>query len=1167
MKISNLVFVTNFPEHFSSQDLWKFFPFVSIMGASRSFNSKEDLTMKISNSVFVTNFPERFSSQDLWKNLDCLIGNLCTIWIGRLHLHANPVRFHKDPKVSSAQQPWNKEGLANNSIASVLKTGSQSHKLAYDSTPAIVLDDSCVEDKDLSGALMGKIKDINALSNLYSLLEIEGFDKVNLTYLGDFWVLIETVSSKSKENMCSLSEVEDEDDATLPYKKLCIITKPHIHIDNRIKVIVKGCVYWVRVKELDVWAPDFNNYLSDNDTDKELPDDEILNQGSGYNDLDCVSNKDNDIDHVSESSYMNDFGAVPENSGKSKDAKTPSVDPFGIYDILNKKPNNSENKTDDPTFPLGFTPGDMADNHVGTKDDGIDKPMGDVQSNKEARSSLKSKNNSTLNIKPGGSILDVMENSVEIGQTMGLGQPAKKGWIQEINRKHKERFGTVFNALGANAFNQFVALASLVDLPLEEYSFTLAYKSASKMSKLDRFLVSEGLLSVFPSLSAICLDRHLSDHRPILMRELVVDYGPTPFRIFNSWFSKPGFDKIVEDAWNNSIIVETNSIVLLKRKLQNLKSVIKSWSKKDNHNSNAEKHATTNHLAELDRLIDQGNGTEELVKERTGDENSKYFHGILNKKRSQLAIRGVLVDGDWIDEPAKVKNEFLNHFTNRFSKHVSPKILLDSQMLHTLASKQVDDLERNVTYGEIKRAVWDYGTNKSLGPDGFSFDFIRRYWKIIDKDVVKAVEEFFDSSCFPLGCNASFIMLIPKMQVAKLVKDFRPITLIGCIYKIVAKILANRLSLVISKLVSDVQSTFVSSRQILDGPFILNELISWSKAKKSKVMIFKIDFEKAFDSVKWDFLDDTFVKYGFGSKWRGWIQGCLNLAKGLILVNGSPTFEFKFHKGLKQGDPLPPFLFILIMESLYFLFSRTINARLFKGIRIDNSLTLSHLFYVDDAVFIGKWDRSNLITITNMLKCFFMASGLKINIHKSKLIGIGVPHEEVISVANLIGCSTLSRPFNYLGVKVGGSSSRINYWDEDSSLWSRLIKAMYGDCGSIDNPKFFSRTSHWSDIIKEVADVSLKGINLLSFIKKKVGSGDHTCFWKDVWLDDRPLKLCFPRLFALECDKNVSVSNKIRDPSLFSSFRRDPRGGTEEEQHLNLVEKVASAILSNSADR
>ncbi|GJZ80890.1 RNA-directed DNA polymerase, eukaryota [Tanacetum coccineum] len=492
-------------------------------------------------------------------------------------------------------------------------------------------------------------------------------------------------------------------------------------------------------------------------------------------------------------------------------------------------------------------------------------------------------------------------------------------------------------------------------------------------------------------------------------------------------------------------------------------------------------------------------------------------------------------------------------------------------MFNCLSQDQVEDLEKNVTYDEVKRAVWDCGTNKSQGPDGFTFEFLRKYWYVVHKDVVKAVEEFFNSGTFPPGCNALFITLIPKMQDAKLVKDFRPISLIGSFYKIVAKILANRLSLVISTLVSDVQSAFISNRQILDGPFILNELISWCKTKKSKIMVFKVDFEKAFDSVKWDFLDNLLGKFGFGTKWRGWIKGCLTSSMGSILVNGSPTAEFKFHKGLKQGDPLSPFLFILVMESLHFSFNQVLDAGLFKGVRIDNSLSLSHLFYADDAVFIGKWDKSNLITLVNMLKCFFLASGLKINIHKSKLMGIGVPQEEVHSAATFIGCATLSTPFNYLGTKIGGCISRSNSWNDmivkistrlskwklktlsiggrltliksvlssmplyhmsiykvpigvlnkleslrrnffngvdsnerkfsmcgwkkvlasknkgglgisslfafnrallfkwiwrfisqDSSLWTRFIKALYGDHGSIDNPSALSRKSPWS---------------------------------------------------------------------------------------------------------
>ncbi|GJU10686.1 RNA-directed DNA polymerase, eukaryota [Tanacetum coccineum] len=240
-------------------------------------------------------------------------------------------------------------------------------------------------------------------------------------------------------------------------------------------------------------------------------------------------------------------------------------------------------------------------------------------------------------------------------------------------------------------------------------------------------------------------------------------------------------------------------------------------------------------------------------------------------------------------------------------------------------------------------------------------------------------KSFFANGCFPRGCNSSFIALILKIQDAKFVKDFRPISLIGSTYKIISKILANRLCLVLPDLISDVQSAFVANRQILDGPFILNELMSWCKHTKFKGMIFKVDFEKAFDSVKWDYLDETLKSFGFGLKWRNWISGCLNNAKGSVLVNGNPTKEFQFFKGLKQGDPLSPFLFILIMETLHLSFKRIINAGLYRGISINGSLMLSHLFYADDVVFVSEWKDSNIHILLNVLKCFFLASGLKIN--------------------------------------------------------------------------------------------------------------------------------------------------------------------------------------------
>nr|GEW62459.1 RNA-directed DNA polymerase, eukaryota, reverse transcriptase zinc-binding domain protein [Tanacetum cinerariifolium] len=188
------------------------------------------------------------------------------------------------------------------------------------------------------------------------------------------------------------------------------------------------------------------------------------------------------------------------------------------------------------------------------------------------------------------------------------------------------------------------------------------------------------------------------------------------------------------------------------------------------------------------------------------------------------------------------------------------------------------------------------------------------------------------------------------------VKDFRPISLIGSFYKIIAKILANRLIFVLGDIVNEVQSAFVADRQILDGSFILNELFQWSKSKKKQTMIFKVDFEKAFDSVRWDYLDDVLKKFDFGEKWCGWIQGCLRSSWGSIIVNGSPTDEFKFFKGM------------------------------FKGVELGRSMQLSHMFYADDVIFVGQWNDSNIDTLVHVLDCFYRASAdLEIDVSNEEI--------------------------------------------------------------------------------------------------------------------------------------------------------------------------------------
>ncbi|GKC61416.1 RNA-directed DNA polymerase, eukaryota [Tanacetum coccineum] len=194
---------------------------------------------------------------------------------------------------------------------------------------------------------------------------------------------------------------------------------------------------------------------------------------------------------------------------------------------------------------------------------------------------------------------------------------------------------------------------------------------------------------------------------------------------------------------------------------------------------------------------------------------------------ARIASISVLVDGDWLDSPSRVKAEFYIHFAKRFSTPDWTRAPFDAQFPRRLDVNQACDLECEVTNEEIKRAVWDCGSDKSLGPDGFTFEFFKKYWSTVGVDVINAIKEFFSSSNFPNGCNSSFIALIPKVQE---------------------------------------QSAFIKGRQIMDGPLILNKVISWCKSKKVQALLFKVDFQKAFDSVRWDHIDDILYKLGFGFK-------------------------------------------------------------------------------------------------------------------------------------------------------------------------------------------------------------------------------------------------------------------------------------------------------------
>jgi hypothetical protein len=233
-----------------------------------------------------------------------------------------------------------------------------------------------------------------------------------------------------------------------------------------------------------------------------------------------------------------------------------------------------------------------------------------------------------------------------------------------------------------------------------------------------------------------------------------------------------------------------------------------------------------------------------------------------------------------------------------------------------------------------------------------------------------------------------------------------------------------------NSLIASNQSAFLKGRNLVDGVLVVNEVIDLAKKSGKECMVFKVDFEKAYDSVDWNFLEYMLYRFGFGEKWIRWIRACVFAGNLSILVNGSPTKEFNIQRGLKQGDPLAPFLFLLVAEGFGGVMKKAVEVNLFKGFAIGREgVSISHLQYADDTLCIGEASVQNLWTNKSILRGFHMASGLKVNFAKSCLMGVNVRAEFVELACSFLNCRHGEVPFKYLGLPVGANPRRISTWE------------------------------------------------------------------------------------------------------------------------------------------
>nr|GFA20834.1 RNA-directed DNA polymerase, eukaryota, reverse transcriptase zinc-binding domain protein [Tanacetum cinerariifolium] len=716
------------------------------------------------------------------KNKEQLVRSLASIWIGSYHLFTSVARFNRQEKNEVFSK--NNEDKTTNSIPSqkIDHVGSSQNKKSYASslngdrdskvkkqvtavkgntlsnvpltlsliTLALVLDNSCVSVRDLSRHVMGRVKDLNSIPNLRTLLNKEGFLVVKLTYLGGMWVMIELDNEATKLKFFQHIGVNSWFHVLQAAIHNFVNDERVVWVDiegadntlEKFKVIFKGKVYMARAKELFTWTPIFldhkeSEYISN---DESLHGEKNKSVGSQHGEDDLVD--DSDVEGISETFLENDHRGVDLNT---------EIDKVNSPLVHMKVMNNSQ------------------------------KVHENVTSNGESAF------NYSHNAHNGGLILEVLDDMIRVGQSIGY---AMEGCMKDIEhiigtqrvdadnissfiarwngetivmgdfnkvRLIDERFSLMFNQSSSRLFNHFITSSRLVDAKLEGYTFTWAHPSATKMSKLDRFLVSK-------------------------------DYGPIPFCFYHYWFKWDRFDVMVEQAWNYFSYSDTNGLIRFKKKLQDLKKIIRSWIKDKKLQQSGAINSIKEDLIVIDKNLDSGNVSDEILLKRM--ELTRQLHDI-----NQMEARDYL------------------RIMVRISLLVQMGIHLNS----------LEDIRGSLALISIR-------------------------------------------------------LLNVSLKVGLFQRE----------------ILANRLAMVILDLVSDIQSAFVANRQILDGPFILNELLAWCKRKKKKSMIFKVDFAKVYDSVHWDYLLDVLKAFGFGPNWCKWIRGTFSSAMASILVNGSPTSEFPF---------------------------------------------------------------------------------------------------------------------------------------------------------------------------------------------------------------------------------------------------------------------------------